>query len=141
MSPQALTFLSIVLAFVGGLLMGWYGRKSWDTFDNTEAVRLAEKRGWEERDSLGWDDDIRREAFRDAALEAQAIVTRLTKKRRSIPANAIVRRLSELAHPMLVAPPVSVPHSQTVTSSLDLMGTLTTTPGAGITWKTGDGPE
>lgn len=102
MTPALLSFLSIVLAFVGGLAFGWLARKL-GPFEER-----AHEAGWaEHRAQLGITiTDIRRATFCDAALEAQAIIDRLTRKRRSIPANAIVRRLSELAHPMLVTPPV-----------------------------------
>lgn len=102
MSAQALTTLTIFLALLGGLALGWYGRK-WSGVEAT-----AYDRGHADAERRLADDveGTERRVYRHAAIEAQAIIDRLTKKRRSIPANAIVRRLSDLAHPMLVSTPV-----------------------------------
>ena len=103
MSASLLSFLSIVLAFVGGLALGWFGRKlsgaEFSQSDIDDAYVRASR-------SVTVDvEGCRAAAFREASQEAEAVGKALAPS--SIVWKAIVRRLSEFAHPMLVTPPVT----------------------------------
>lgn len=87
MSAALLTYLSVLLMFVGGLALGYFARK----WSEPEPEELSELMRRELRH------DAYRDAFHEAALEAESVGKALAPS--SIVWKAIVRRLMEMARP------------------------------------------